>query len=45
MRQLGLDLKVKETEEFTDKVEVEPLDEEEQIAQEVRSFRNSPIIH
>ncbi|KAK4056580.1 AdoMet-dependent rRNA methyltransferase spb1 [Microbotryomycetes sp. JL221] len=32
---LGLDNKVKETEEFTEHVEVEPLDEEEQIGQEL----------
>ncbi|KAM0747585.1 FtsJ-domain-containing protein [Meredithblackwellia eburnea MCA 4105] len=32
---LGIDVKVKETEELTEKVEVEPVDEEEQIAAEL----------
>lgn len=40
--QLGLDVKVKDAEELTEKVEVEPMDEEEEIEEEVRpSFRSS----
>ena len=37
MTQLGIDVKVKAAEEFTEKADVEPLDEEEEIEQEVRS--------
>lgn len=34
---LGLDVKVDEAEEFIEEAEVEPIDEEEQISQEVSS--------
>lgn len=39
--QLGLDHKNTEAEEYTEKVDVEPLDEEEQIEEEVRPFLRS----
>jgi hypothetical protein len=35
---LGLDVKVDDKEELTERAEVEPLDEEEQITQQVRFF-------
>lgn len=36
--QLGIDNKVKDAEELTEKVVIEPLDEEEQIEEEVRDL-------
>jgi AdoMet-dependent rRNA methyltransferase SPB1 len=41
---LGLDNKVDEKEELTERAEVEPLDEEEQITQQVRFFPFPPSL-